>query len=102
MDTTVTVSAPQDLTVLMTGARAEPSAPQDGRRTWTSTSWSPGTSGSRPARSRPRRRPPLTGSAVTVGVLPDGELSPDQLVEWTDGRDHRPRRARRRLPVPRR
>ena len=32
MDTTVTVSAPQDLTVLMTGARAEPSAPQDGRR----------------------------------------------------------------------
>ena len=37
MDTSVTVSAPQDLTVLMTGARAEPSAPQDGRRTWTST-----------------------------------------------------------------
>src|SRR4051794_38927912 len=34
MDTSVTVSAPADLTVLMTGARAEPSAVRDGRRIW--------------------------------------------------------------------
>ena len=31
------VSAPEDLTVLITGAQAEPSPSQDGRRTWTST-----------------------------------------------------------------
>ena len=36
-DTTVTVEAPADLTVLMTGAQRPPSAPRDGRRTWTST-----------------------------------------------------------------
>jgi Peptidase family M1 domain len=36
-DTTITVSAPEDLTVLMTGRQDEPSPPQDGRRTWRST-----------------------------------------------------------------
>ena len=36
-DTTVTVEAPADLTVLMTGAQRPPSAPRDGRRSWTST-----------------------------------------------------------------
>ena len=36
-DTTISVSAPEDLTVLMTGDQDEPSAPRDGRRTWTST-----------------------------------------------------------------
>ncbi len=35
-DTTVEVSAPAELTVLMTGAQAAPAAPRDGRRTWTS------------------------------------------------------------------
>jgi hypothetical protein len=35
-DTTISVSAPEDLTVLMTGRQDEPSPPQDGRRTWTS------------------------------------------------------------------
>jgi hypothetical protein len=36
-DTTITVTAPEDLTVLMTGDQAEPSAPSGGRRSWTST-----------------------------------------------------------------
>jgi hypothetical protein len=36
-DTTISVSAPEDLTVLMTGDQAEPSEAVDGRRTWTST-----------------------------------------------------------------
>lgn len=35
-DTTLTVSAPEDLTVLMTGDQDGPSAPSGGRRTWTS------------------------------------------------------------------
>jgi hypothetical protein len=35
-DTTIEVSAPEDLVVLMTGDQAEPSAPSGGRRTWTS------------------------------------------------------------------
>jgi Peptidase family M1 domain len=35
-DTRVRVSAPAELTVLMTGAQDEPSAPRGGRRTWTS------------------------------------------------------------------
>ena len=35
-DTTITVSAPEDLTVLMTGDQGDPSEPADGRRTWTS------------------------------------------------------------------
>jgi hypothetical protein len=36
-DTTISVSAPDELTVLMTGDQAEPSAAAEGRRTWTST-----------------------------------------------------------------
>ena len=36
-DTTIRVSAPEALTVLMTGEQDEPSAVRDGRRTWTST-----------------------------------------------------------------
>ena len=36
-DTTIEVTAPEALTVLMTGEQAEPSAVRDGRRTWTST-----------------------------------------------------------------
>jgi hypothetical protein len=35
-DTTITVSAPEELTVLMTGDQEDPSEPADGRRTWTS------------------------------------------------------------------
>jgi hypothetical protein len=36
-DTTISLSAPAELTVLMTGDQAEPSEPVSGRRTWTST-----------------------------------------------------------------
>ncbi len=36
-DTSISVSAPEELTVLMTGEQAEPSKPAGGRRTWTST-----------------------------------------------------------------
>jgi hypothetical protein len=82
-DTVVTVSAPEDLTVLMTGARAEPSAPRDGRRTWTSEE--------PVARDVAVAAGPFTtteattpgGTRVTAGVLPDGKLLEDELSAWT-------------------
>jgi Peptidase family M1 domain len=82
-DTTIRVSAPEALTVLMTGDQADPSPPADGRRTWTSvepvardvsvavgefdttTATSPG------------------GVEVTAGVLPGAEVSAPELAEWT-------------------
>jgi len=83
MDTSVSVSAPENLTVLMTGARAEPSAPQDGRRTWTSTE--------KVARDVGVAAGPFTtaqtttpdGVGVTVGVLPGSRLPAEQLAEET-------------------
>jgi aminopeptidase N len=36
-DTTIRVDAPEELTVLMTGAQQEPSPAEDGRRTWSSS-----------------------------------------------------------------
>ena len=82
-DTTVSVSAPEDLVVLLTGAPAEPSAPRDGRRTWTS---------SEPvARDVAVAAGDFTvaegttpgGVRVRTGVLPGAELSPDDLLAGT-------------------
>jgi hypothetical protein len=82
-DTVVTVSAPEDLTVLMTGVRAAPSAPQEGRRTWTSEE--------PVARDVGVAAGPFTatdattpgGTRVTTGVLPGGELPGDVFSSWT-------------------
>jgi len=82
-DTTVTVSAPADLTVLMTGAGAEPSAPRDGRRTWTSEE--------PVARDVAVAAGPFTtteattpgGTRVTTGVLPGGDLAGAELSTRT-------------------
>jgi hypothetical protein len=83
MDTSVSVSAPADLTVLMTGTRAEPSAPQDGRRTWTSTE--------KVARDVGVAAGPFTtaqattpdGVGVTVGVLPVAQVPAPELAQRT-------------------
>jgi hypothetical protein len=83
MDTSVTVSAPEDLTVLMTGARAEPSAAQDGRRTWTSTEPVARDVGVAAGLFTTEQATTPDGVAVTVGVLPGGELPVAQLAEWT-------------------
>jgi hypothetical protein len=83
MDTSVTVSAPQDLTVLMTGARAEPSAAQDGRRTWTSTEPVARDVGVAAGLFTTEQATTPGGVDVTVGVLPDGDLPAAQLAEWT-------------------
>ncbi|TFV70166.1 peptidase M1 [Blastococcus sp. CT_GayMR20] len=82
-DTTVSVSAPEDLTVLMTGAQAEPSEPQGGRRTWTSRE--------PVARDVAVAAGSFTtadgetpgGVRVRVGTLPDAELEPAQLLDAT-------------------
>jgi hypothetical protein len=83
MDTSVTVSAPEDLTVLMTGARAEPSAAQDGRRSWTSTEPVARDVGVAAGLFTTEQATTPDGVAVTVGVLPGGELPVAQLAEWT-------------------
>jgi hypothetical protein len=81
-DTTVEVSAPQDLTVLMTGAQTEPTAARDGRRTWTShepaardVSVAAGTFTTE-ERTTPR------GVRVIAGVLPGAEAGAGQVADW--------------------
>ena len=82
-DTTIRVSAPEALTVLMTGDQADPSPPADGRRTWTSVepvardvSVAVGEFGTTTATSP-------GGVEVTAGVLPGAEVSAPELAEWT-------------------
>jgi hypothetical protein len=82
-DTVVTVSAPADLTVLMTGAGVEPTAAVDGRRTWTSRE--------PVARDVAVAAGPFStteattpgGTRVTTGVLPGGDVPGDRLSDWT-------------------
>jgi hypothetical protein len=82
-DTTVRVSAPEALTVLMTGDQAEPSAPRAGRRTWTSVepvardvSVAVGEFSTAGATS-------AGGTEVTAGVPPGAELPARELAGWT-------------------
>jgi hypothetical protein len=82
-DTVVTVSAPEDLTVLMTGARAAPSAPRDGRRTWTSAEPVARDVGVAAGPFATTDATTPGGTRVTTGVLPDGDLPGDQLSAWT-------------------
>ena len=94
------VSAPEDLTVLMTGARAEPRRPGTAAAPGRRPSRSPGTSASPRACSRRRSATTPDGVSVTVGVLPGGDVPAAQLAQWTTRRDRRPGRPRRALPVP--
>ena len=82
-DTTVTVDAPEDLTVLMTGAQEEPSAPDDGRRTWTSRE---PVARDVSVAAGPFRTATLTspgGVVVTTGVLDGADVGPGELADWT-------------------
>jgi hypothetical protein len=83
MDTSVSVSAPADLTVLMTGSRAEPSAPQDGRRTWTSTEKVARDVGVAAGLFTTARTTTPDGVGVTAGVLPGAELAAPELAQRT-------------------
>ncbi|MGK5112943.1 M1 family aminopeptidase [Geodermatophilus sp. CPCC 205506] len=82
-DTRISVSAPAELTVLMTGDQEEPSAERDGRRTWTSTepvardvSVAVGEFGTA-TRTTPG------GVEVTTGVLPGAAVAADALADRT-------------------
>jgi aminopeptidase N len=66
-DTTISVSAPDDLTVLMTGDQAEPSGAAGGRRTWTSA------------------EPAARDVAVAVGEFDVAEAETDDGVRVTAG-----------------
>jgi hypothetical protein len=82
-DTTISVSAPQDLTVLMTGDQDPPSAPSGGRRTWTSSE--PGARDVSVAVGRftTEERTTPDGVRVTAGVLPGAERGAGDLADAT-------------------
>src|SRR4051794_24039510 len=82
-DTRVSVSAPQDRTVLMTGSPAEPSAPRDGRRTWTSTAPVARDVGIAAGPFETAEGTTPDGVALTVGALPGAEPAPDELLAET-------------------
>jgi hypothetical protein len=81
-DTTVAVSAPQDLTVLMTGAQAEPSAARGGRRTWTSHEPAARDVSVAAGSFTTDERTTSGGVRVTAGVLPGAEVEAAQVAEW--------------------
>ena len=83
MDTSVSVDAPEGLTVLMTGAGAEPSAARDGRRTWTSTEPVARDVGVAAGRFTTGSATTPDGVDVTVGVLPGSGLPAAELAQET-------------------
>jgi hypothetical protein len=81
MDTSVSVSAPEELTVLMTGTRAQPTPARDGRRTWTSTEPVARDVGVAAGLFTTGTATTPDGVEVTTGVLPGSELPAAQLAE---------------------
>ena len=82
-DVTLRVSAPERLTVLMTGDQAPASEPVDGRRTWTSTEPVARDVSVAAGEFTTTERTTPGGVRVTAGVLPDPELPVDRLADWT-------------------
>ena len=82
-DTTVRVSAPQDLTVLMTGAQAAPSPARNGRRTWTSVEPVARDVSVAVGDFTTAQRTTADGVRVTTGVLPGAALDAGMLADWT-------------------
>jgi hypothetical protein len=82
-DTRISVSAPEDRTVLMTGTPAEPSPPRDGRRTWTSTESAARDVGVAAGPFDVAERTTPGGTLVRVGALPGGDLGSAELLDHT-------------------
>lgn len=82
-DTAVTVSAPEALTVLMTGAQAEPSPPRDGRRTWTSTEPVARDVAVAAGMFTTAETTTPDGVRVTAGVLPGAGFTADDVLAAT-------------------
>jgi aminopeptidase N len=81
-DTTIRVSAPEDLVVLMSGDQAEPRSTGDGRRTWESRE-PVARDVSVAVGDFDTAEVDAGGTAVTVGVLPGAESSAEELAEET-------------------
>lgn len=79
-DTTISVEAPEDLEVLMTGAQVRPESAGNGRRVWTSRE-----SAARDVSVAAGRFDTAQASAgdteITVGVLPDAAADAAQLAQ---------------------
>jgi hypothetical protein len=82
-DLTLRVSAPERLTVLMTGDQEPPSTPSGGRRTWTSEEPVARDVSVAVGDFTVAERTTPDGVRVTAGVLPGAELPSDRLAEWT-------------------
>jgi hypothetical protein len=82
-DTRVSVSAPQDLTVVMTGAPADPSPPREGRRTWTSREPVARDVGVAAGAFTVAERTTPGGTRVRAAALPGGDLAPGELLDET-------------------
>jgi Peptidase family M1 domain len=82
-DTTVSVSVPEQLTVLMTGDQAAPAAAEGGRRTWTSTEPVARDVSVAVGAFSTEERTSDSGVRVTVGVLPGADLAAAELAERT-------------------
>lgn len=81
-DTTITVSAPERLTVLMTGDQEDPSEPAGGRRTWTSAEPAARDVAVAAGDFTTTQRQTRSGVRVTVGSL-DGTDDATELAEDT-------------------
>jgi hypothetical protein len=82
-DTTISVSAPQDLTVVMTGTPAEPSPPEAGRRTWRSTEPAARDVAVAAGAFAVAERDTPGGTRVRAAALPGGDLAPGRLLDET-------------------
>lgn len=82
-DVTLRVSAPEDLTVLMTGDQDPPSEAENGRRIWTSAEPVARDVSVAAGQFTTLERTTPGGVRVTVGVLPDPDLPADRLADWT-------------------
>ncbi|RZU33239.1 M1 family aminopeptidase [Blastococcus saxobsidens] len=82
-DTTVTVSAPEALTVLMSGRQVPPSEPRQGRRTWRSTEPVARDVAVAAGLFGTAERETTGGVLVRAGALAGGDLEPAQLLDDT-------------------
>ncbi len=79
-DTTISVEAPEDLVVLMTGAQARPTNARNGRRVWTSSEPA-ARDVSVAAGNFDTSQASAGDTEITVGVLPDADADGDDLAE---------------------
>jgi hypothetical protein len=82
-DTSISVSAPQDLTVVMTGTPVEPSPPQDGRRIWRSTEPAARDVGVAVGPFAVAEQVTPGGTRVRAAAMPGGDLAPGRLLDET-------------------